>query len=87
MKAIPMKGRLKGKRITGYLWAGQGTSWTKKENYFQLEHDRLVTAILASPTGSFSMRCKGGTLDITMKNADGEVVGTALLALPRARKR
>ena len=24
MKAIPMRGRLTGKRIAGYLWAGQG---------------------------------------------------------------
>jgi len=69
MKAIPMKGRLTGKRITGYLWAGPGTSWTKKENYFQLEHDKLVTAVVGSSTGSFTIRCKGGTCEITLKNA------------------
>ncbi len=87
MKAIPMKGRLTGKRITGYLWAGPGTAWTKKENYFQLEHDKLVTAALSSASGSFTIRCKGGTLEITARNPDGEVLGTTILALPHARKR
>lgn len=37
MKAIPMRGRLTGKRISGFLWAGAGKSWQRKENYFQLE--------------------------------------------------
>src|SRR5437870_299250 len=47
MKPIPMRGRLAGKRIAGYLWAGPGKRWMKKENYFQLEDDKLVTAGLA----------------------------------------
>jgi hypothetical protein len=87
MKAIPMKGRLTGKRITGYLWAGPGTAWTKKENYFQLEDNRLVSAALSSALGSFTIRCKGGSCEITLKNPDGEVLGTTILALPRGRKR
>jgi hypothetical protein len=41
MKAIPMRGRLTGKRIAGFLWAGRGKSWQRKENYFQLEHSQL----------------------------------------------
>ena len=42
MKALPMRGKLKGKRIAGYLWAGPGKNWMHKENYFQLEDARLV---------------------------------------------
>lgn len=87
MRAIPMRNRLKGKRISGFLWAGPGRSWTKKENYFQLEHDRLVTAVLGTNAGSFWIRCKGATCEITMHGSQGEVLGTIMLALPRGRKR
>ena len=87
MKAIPMRGRLTGKRISGYLWAGPGTSWTRKENYFQLEHDKLVTAVLACPSGSFWVRCTGGTCEVKLHGTDGAVLGTVVLALPRGRKK
>lgn len=87
MKAIPMRGRLAGKRIAGYLWAGPGKSWQRKENYFQLEHHKLVTAVLAGPSGSFWIRCKGATCEVTLHGAKGQVLGTAMLALPRGRKK
>mgnify|MGYP001455753842 CR=1 FL=1 len=61
IKTIPMKGRLTGKRIAGFLWAGPGSSFSKKENYFQLEDAKLVTAVLACGSGTFWVRCKGGT--------------------------
>lgn len=47
MKAIPMRGRLVGKRVVGCLWAGPGESYRRKESYFQLEHDKLVSVFLA----------------------------------------
>ena len=87
MRAIPMRGRLAGKRITGFLWAGLGKSWMRKENYFQLESSKLVSAVLASPTGSFWIRCKGGTCEITLHGPKEEVLSTVILALPRGRKK
>jgi hypothetical protein len=87
MRAIPMKGHLKGKRITGYLWAGPGAAWTKKENYFQLEDDRLVSAVLSSTLGSFTIRSKGGSCEITLRGTNDEVLSTVNLALPGARKK
>jgi hypothetical protein len=60
MKAIPMKGRLTGKKVAGYMWAGSGPAWRKKENYFQLEDNQLVSAALFCSSGSFWMGCKGG---------------------------
>jgi hypothetical protein len=87
MKAIPMKGRLTGKRVVGYLWAGPGTSWRRKENYFQLEHARLVSAVMESQSGSFCVRCKGATCEITLKGPKGEVLGTTVLALPHGRRK
>ncbi len=87
MKAIPMKGRLTGKRIRGFLWAGPGTSWTKKEHYFQLEDQKLVSAVLASDSGQFWVRCKGATCEVKLKGPTGKVLGTVVLALPGGRKR
>ena len=58
-----MKGRLRGKKIAGFLWA---EPWQRKENYFQLEHDKLVTAVLACPSGSLSVRCAGSSCEISM---------------------
>lgn len=87
MKAIPMRGRLVGKRITGYLWAGPGKSWQRKENYFQLEHQKLVTAALSSSSGTFMIRCYGATCSVTLQGPKGRVLGTAILALPRGRKK
>ena len=85
MKAIPMRGRLTGKRIAGYLWAGPGKSWLRKENYFQLEHDKLVSAFLSGPSGAFVIRCKGATCEITLQGPKGRVLGTTILALPHGR--
>ena len=87
MKAIPMKGRLTGKRVAGALWAGPGMNWRRKENYFQLEHARLVTAVIGSQSGSFWVRCKGATCEITLKGPKDEVLGTTILALPRGRRK
>lgn len=86
MKAIPMKGRLKGKRIRGFLWAGPGSAWTRKENYFQLEHEKLVTAVFASASGQFWLRCKGATCEVKLLGPSGGVQGTVTLALPHGRK-
>jgi len=82
-----MRGRLKGKRISGYVWAGQGASWTKKENYFQLEHDKLVSAVFSTSAGAFVVRCYGATCKVTLRDDGGHVLGTALLALPKGRKK
>lgn len=87
MKAIPMRGRLTGKRIEGFLWAGPGKTWTKKENYFQLEDNRLVTAVLSSDSGSFWIRCKGATCEVALREANGRVLGRVILALPHGKKR
>ena len=87
MKAIPMRGRLAGKRLNGYLWAGPGKSWRRKENYFQLEHDKLLTAVLEGPNGAFWIRCKGATCEIKLYGQKGEIVSTTIIALPRGRKR
>lgn len=60
MKAIPMRGRLKGKRLAGYIWAGPGRSFHKKENYFQLEHESVVSAYFAGPSGDLQLRFRAG---------------------------
>jgi hypothetical protein len=86
MKALPMRGKLKGKRIAGYLWAGPGKNWMHKENYFQLEDSRLVTAVLVSDSGSLWIRCLGATFRITLKGQKSQVLSTAVLALPGGRK-
>lgn len=86
MKAIPMRGKLTGKRVRGYLWAGRGQTWQKKENYFQLEHSSKVSAVMATSSGSFTIRCYGATCKILLKDAKGHVLSTAILALPRGRK-
>ena len=86
MKAVPMKGRLSGKRVRGYLWAGPGESWRKKENYFQLEHDTVVTAVFVSSMGSFWVRCKGGSCEVKLCNPNNQILATTAIALPRARK-
>lgn len=87
MKAIPMKGRLKGKRIYGFIWAGEGSAWTRKENYFQLEHGKLVTASFVTPSGSFRIRCRGATCEIRLRGPKDEVLSTLVLSLPHGRKR
>jgi hypothetical protein len=87
MKAIPMKGRLTGKRVSGFVWAGSGSSWTRKENYFQLEHNEVVSAVLGTSAGTFWVRCKGMTCKITLKDSQGHVLGTTILALPGAKKK
>jgi len=51
-----MKGRLTGKKMRGYLWAGPGNAWSKKENYFQIEDDQIISAALFCSSGSFWAR-------------------------------
>jgi hypothetical protein len=87
MKAIPMRGRLTGKRIAGFLWAGQGKAWQRKENYFQLEHPKLVSAVLSTSVGAFWIRCYGATCSVTLRDPKGRVLSTAVMALPRGRKK
>jgi len=87
MRAIPMRGRLTGKRISGFIWAGEGNTWQRKENYFQLEHSKRVSAAFSTGAGEFWVRCYGSTCSVTLKDAKGHVLGTAMLALPRGRKK
>ncbi len=85
MKPVPMKGRLRGKNIAGYLWAGPGKTWQRKENYFQLEHDKLVTAVLTCPSGQFWVRCTGSSCEVKLYKKR-RVVATTVLTLPHGRK-
>lgn len=87
MKAIPMRGRLVGKRVIGCMWAGPGQSYRRKENYFQLEHDKLVSVFLGTPSGEFWVRCKGATCEITLRGPKGQILGTTVLALPHGKRR
>jgi hypothetical protein len=87
VKAIPMRRRLVGKRISGFLWAGPGKKWQRKENYFQLEDDRLVTALFGTSAGSFWIRCRGATCEIMLKGKTGRVLGTTIMSLPGGRKK
>ena len=86
MKAIPMKGKLTGKRVRAYLWAGPGEAWRKKENYFQLEHDQVVSAALYCSSGSFWVRCKGATCEVKLYSPKHRVLATTVMALPHGRK-
>jgi hypothetical protein len=82
-----MRGRLTGKRIAGYMWAGRGKHWQRKENYFQLEDSRLVSAVFSTSSGDFWIRCYGATCSIALRNEKGRVLGSAVLALPGGKKR
>jgi hypothetical protein len=84
MKAIQMRGRLTGKRVAGFLWVDGGR---RKENYFQLEHPRIVSAAFATSVGTFRIRCYGATCWVTLKDPKGRVLSTTIMALPRGRKR
>jgi hypothetical protein len=86
IKPVPMKGRLTGKRISGYIWAGSGKKWLIKENYFQLEDKELISATIGTAAGSFWIRCNGMTCEVTLHGQRGNVLGKATLALPGARK-
>lgn len=86
MKAIPMRNRLTGKRVAGYIWAGPGKSFTRKENYFQLEDKDLVSVALYCSSGSFWIRCKGTTCEIKLLGRKGQVLGTTTLTLPHGRR-
>ena len=86
MKALPMRGRLTGKRIAGYLWAGSGTKWRRKENYFQLEDGNLVTAVLGTDSGSLWVRCRGASFELTLRGGRGHVLSTVVLALPGGKR-
>ena len=85
MRAIPMKDRLTGKRIFGCIWAGQGGNWRWKENYFQCEDNKLVTAVLGCASGSFWMRCKGARCEITLRGSRRQILGKSILILPRGK--
>ena len=87
VKAVPTRGKLVGKKISGFLWAGLEKEWKKKENNFQLEHDKMVSAVLWTQAGAFWIRCRGATCKITMKSAQGKVLGTTILGLPRSGKK
>lgn len=87
MKNVPMRGRLTGKRISGFIWAGPGQTWRRKENYFQLENKRLISAVCSTSSGSFWIRCYGATCSVTLKDPRGRVLSTAVMALPRGKKR
>jgi hypothetical protein len=52
-----------------------------------LEHQKVVTSVLASSAGDFWVRCYGATCSVTLHDAKGRVLGTATLALPRGRKK
>jgi hypothetical protein len=69
------------------MWAGYGKTWAKKENYFQMESNALVSACFSSDMGSFWMRCKGGTCTVRLYSPRGRILGTTILALPGGRKR
>ena len=81
-----MRGKLTGKRIAGFLWAGPGKNWMHKENYFQLEDSRVVTAVLASDSGSLWIRCLGATFRVSLKGHKNQVLSTAVLALAGGKK-
>lgn len=86
MKAIPMKDRMTGKKVEGYIWAGPGKAWRKKENYFQVEDDEIISACLSGSLGSFWVRCKGSTCEVQLRGPDGRILGTTVMTLPHGRK-
>jgi hypothetical protein len=86
MKAVPMRGKLTGKRIAGFLWAGRGSKWNRKENYFQLEDATQVSAVLATSSGSLTVRCRGATFTLVLRGHNGEVLTSGVLALPGGSK-
>ena len=85
MKAIPMKGRLTGKSLQGYIWAGLGASWVKKENYFQLEDDRRVSAVFHGSQGTFWIRFDGASCEITVKK-NRRILTSAKITIPKKKK-
>lgn len=87
MKAIPMRGRLTGKRIAGTIWSGKGERPLRKEHYFQVEDDSLVTAAFESPSGKFVVRCRGASCEVKLHGSDGYVLGTNMLVLPHGPRR
>ncbi len=86
MKVIPMKSKLIGKKVHGYLWAGPGQGWRKKENYFQVEDDEIISAALFSSLGSFWVRCKGATCEVKSYGPKSRILGTTVLTLPHGKK-
>ena len=86
MKALAMRGKLAGKRIAGYLWAGLGSTWMRKENYFQLEDATQVSVTLATSSGSLTVRCRGATFTLELRGKNREVLTSGVLALPGGRK-
>lgn len=85
MKAVPMKGRLVGKRISACIWAGRGRAWTKKENYFQLESDALVSAAFGTGVGYFVVTCTGTSCEIVLKRPKGKIISRCSVTMPGGR--
>jgi len=86
MKAIPMKGRLTGKRVSGYLWAGRGRSWRKKENYFQLEDPQLFPQFLLVLQDHFGLGARAGHVRLSYTVKGIKFLLQRVLALPGSRK-
>jgi hypothetical protein len=86
VKALAMRGKLAGKRSAGYLWAGLGSTWMRKENYFQLEEATQVSVTLATSSGSPTVRCRGATFTLELRGKSREVLNSGVLALPGGRK-
>ena len=84
MKAIPMKGRLTGKRVSGYLWAGRGRSWRKKKNYFQLA--KLFPQFLLVLQDHFGLGARAGHVRLSYTVKGINFLLQRVLALPGSRK-
>jgi hypothetical protein len=84
MKAVPMKGRLTGKRVRGYLWAGPGEAWRKKESYFQLEDPKIVSAVFAGPLGEFWVRCNGARCELKLYGPQRQILAAETRRVKRA---
>jgi len=87
MKAIPMRGRLTGKRIGATIWAGAGAVPLNKERYFQVQDDRLVSADFQTPSGRFRIRCRGASCEVKLFGPEGHTLGTHTLLLPHGVRR
>jgi hypothetical protein len=81
-----MKGTLTGKTMRGYLWAGPGNAWSKKQNYFQVENEQIISAALFCSSGSFWLRCKGATCEVRLYDLKNRILSTTVLTPAHGRK-
>src|SRR5687767_5266757 len=87
MRALTNPPRRTGrKRIQAVVWAGRGDAWRKAKNYAELESNRLLSAVFATATGAFRIRCSGATLEIYLLGGDERLRGSLLLRLPHGRR-